>query len=79
MSRPCVDCCSAIRHWPVTYSPLGFAVREGHLEAVQVLLGAGANPDQMASGGDTLIEVARTEASTRLQGRSMRHSSAAGG
>jgi ankyrin repeat protein len=34
------------------YSPLGFAVREGHLEAVQVLLGAGANPDQMASGGE---------------------------
>ena len=41
------------------YSPLGFAVREGHLEAVRVLLDAGANPDELGFDGDTLIETAR--------------------
>jgi uncharacterized protein len=41
------------------YSPLGFAVREGHLEAVRLLLDAGANPDELGLDGDTLIETAR--------------------
>jgi len=41
------------------YSPLGFAVREGHLEAVRLLLDAGANPDELGFDGDTLIETAR--------------------
>jgi ankyrin repeat protein len=41
------------------YSPLGYAVREGHLEAVQLLLAAGASPDELGFDGDTLIETAR--------------------
>jgi ankyrin repeat protein len=41
------------------YSPLGYAVREGHLEAVQMLLGAGAKAGEMGFQGDTLIETAR--------------------
>src|SRR3989442_8485672 len=41
------------------YSPLGFAVREGHLEAVRLLLDAGANPDELGMDGDTMIETAR--------------------
>jgi len=41
------------------YSPLGFAVREGHLEAVRLLLDAGANPAELGFDGDTLIETAR--------------------
>jgi ankyrin repeat protein len=41
------------------YSPLGYAVREGHLEAVQVLLGAGAKAGEIGFQGDTLIETAR--------------------
>jgi ankyrin repeat protein len=41
------------------YSPLGYAVREGHLEAVQILLGAGAKAGEMGFQGDTLIETAR--------------------
>ena len=39
--------------------PLPFAVRNGHLEAVRMLLDAGAPPDQMGSWGDTLVETAR--------------------
>lgn len=41
------------------YAPLRFAVREGHLEAVRVLLDAGADPDLIGFYGDTLIEIAR--------------------
>jgi ankyrin repeat protein len=41
------------------YSPIGHAVREGHLEAVRLLLAAGANPDELGFDGDTLIETAR--------------------
>lgn len=39
--------------------PLHFAVREGHLEAVQVLLDAGADPDAVAWHNETLITIAR--------------------
>lgn len=41
------------------YSPLRLAVREGHLEAVRVLLDAGADPGLIGFHGDTLIEIAR--------------------
>jgi ankyrin repeat protein len=41
------------------YSPLRFAVREGHIWAVRLLLDAGANPDELGSGGETLAETAR--------------------
>jgi ankyrin repeat protein len=41
------------------YSPLGYAVREGHLEAVRLLLAAGASPDELGFDGDTLIETAK--------------------
>lgn len=41
------------------YAPLRFAVREGHLEAVRILLDAGADPDLIGFYGDTLIEIAR--------------------
>jgi ankyrin repeat protein len=41
------------------YSPLRLAVREGHLEAVRVLLDAGADPGLTGFQGDTLIEIAR--------------------
>lgn len=39
--------------------PLHFAVREGHLEAAQVLLAAGADPDARGHDGETLATVAR--------------------
>jgi ankyrin repeat protein len=39
--------------------PLRFAVREGHLEAVQALLAAGADPDVSGPAGETLAGVAR--------------------
>jgi ankyrin repeat protein len=39
--------------------PLHFAVREGHLEAVQILIGAGADADAVGPGGETLATVAR--------------------
>src|SRR6266446_4296499 len=39
--------------------PIHFAVREGHLEAVRVLLEAGADPAAMGLSGDSLITVAR--------------------
>jgi ankyrin repeat protein len=35
------------------------AVREGHFDAVRVLLDAGADPDRTTFSGDTLIEMAR--------------------
>ena len=39
--------------------PIHFAVREGHLEAVRVLLEAGADPAAVGLSGDSLITVAR--------------------
>lgn len=39
--------------------PIHFAVREGHAEAVQVLLEAGADPESNGYYGDSLIEMAR--------------------
>lgn len=39
--------------------PLPFAVREGHIDAVRVLLEADAPPDSIGGWGDTLIETAR--------------------
>jgi ankyrin repeat protein len=40
-------------------APLPFSVREGHLDAVRVMLDAGAEPDGTGFWGDTLIETAR--------------------
>src|SRR6059036_2219968 len=40
-------------------SPIHFAVREGHLDAVRVLLEAGADPAAVGLSGDSLITVAR--------------------
>jgi uncharacterized protein len=39
--------------------PIHFAVREGHVEAVRVLLDAGADPTQVGMNGDDLVTVAR--------------------
>jgi ankyrin repeat protein len=39
--------------------PIHFAVREGHLEAVRVLLDAGADPDAAGVIGEDLITIAR--------------------
>jgi ankyrin repeat protein len=39
--------------------PLHFSVREGHGDAVQVLLDAGADPDAVAWDGETLVTLAR--------------------
>jgi ankyrin repeat protein len=39
--------------------PLRFAVREGHAEAVQLLLAAGAEPDAAGPDGESLTTVAR--------------------
>jgi ankyrin repeat protein len=39
--------------------PLRVAVRDGDLEAVRLLLDAGANPDEQGMDGETLIEIAR--------------------
>src|SRR5712691_2577428 len=39
--------------------PIHFAVREGHLEAVRVLLEAGADPAAVGLSGESLITVAR--------------------
>jgi len=40
-------------------APIELAVREGHLEAVQVLLDAGAEPDRTTFYGDSLIDIAK--------------------
>ena len=39
--------------------PIHFAVREGHIEAVRVLLDAGADPTEVGMSGDDLVTVAR--------------------
>src|SRR5216117_293368 len=39
--------------------PIHFAVREGHLEAVRVLLEAGADPAAVGLSGESLITAAR--------------------
>ena len=39
--------------------PVHFAAREGHLEAVQLLLDSGADPDEGGVSGESLITVAR--------------------
>src|SRR5262249_45767334 len=44
---------------PPVPPPLPFAVREGHLDAVRVLLDAGADRDGTGFWGETLIETAR--------------------
>ena len=40
--------------------PLPYAVRAGHIEAVRVLLDAGAPPDHIGGWGDTLVEAPRS-------------------
>jgi len=39
--------------------PIHFAVREGHAEALRILLDAGADPDQLGPGGEDLATFAR--------------------
>ncbi len=39
--------------------PIHFAVREGHAEAVKILLAAGADPDARGPSGESLVTVAR--------------------
>src|SRR5262249_27766153 len=46
--------------------PLPFAVREGHLDAVRVLLDAGAEPDGPGVWGATLMETARDRGSEAI-------------
>ena len=57
--------------------PLRFAVREGHVEAVQILLAAGAEPDAVGPDGESLTTVARDrghEALARILEEAIRRS-----